>query len=114
MLRTPRPAFARKGHAPSVHDTAASRREWGLGIAYQSTNSSGHEVVALEQAAKDFFTLLGELHNAIEQTVTNFCARVPGLVAPTKHTVARATDCCADVILRSRIAYGLPVRRNTW
>jgi hypothetical protein len=40
-----------------------------------------HEAQALEKTEKDFFTLLGELHAAIEQTVATFCARVPSLVA---------------------------------
>jgi hypothetical protein len=49
----------------------------------------GHEAAALEKTAKDFFTLLGDLERAIEQTVATFCARVPSLVAAPKQAVAR-------------------------
>jgi hypothetical protein len=50
----------------------------------------GHEAHALEKTARDFFSLLGDLHVEIEQTVANFCARVPSLVASAPKTgVAR-------------------------
>jgi hypothetical protein len=49
----------------------------------------GHEAAALEKTANDFFTLLGDLERAIEQTVATFCARVPSLVAAPKQAVAR-------------------------
>jgi hypothetical protein len=41
----------------------------------------GYEAHALKKTEKDFFTRVGELHAAIEQTVSCFCARVPSLVA---------------------------------
>jgi hypothetical protein len=44
----------------------------------------GHEAAALEKTAMDFFSLVGDLHVAIEQTVASFCARVPTMVAPAK------------------------------
>jgi hypothetical protein len=60
----------------------------------------GHEAQALEKTAKDFFTLLGDLHAAIKQTVESFCARVPGLVA--------------EAARRSRIRVWLSFRDDGW
>ncbi len=85
LLRTtPRPAFARWVHAPSVHEWPRSRREWALDIAYNGAERACIEGIERRRnAAKPKAAMSAARERAIERVAF---ARAGGDVTSSEWT----------------------------